>query len=150
MSNPVIVQVNIEHPVNDFIDSQNHTDEEVEEILDYVSEYVSEMSEEELEDNGVTREEYEQELLEGMPMIAEFHQKAFKDALEEWASLHDMEIEEMVRGYMDDGFGCFRMTHGYVYDWLSDDLYGGNADGKAKNDFEKWAREELGVVFIFE
>ncbi len=151
MSNPTIVQVNLYHPVDDFLAGENHTDEDFCEIYDYVNDYLSNFSDKEIErDTGLSREDYEQELFDGMPMIAEFRQSAFKDALEQWAEIHDTDIDEMVRGYVSCGRGAFQMVHGYGYAWLSADVYGGSADGTARHEFDSWAEDELGIRFIFE
>lgn len=153
MSNPIVVQVNILHPYDEYFCK---SDDEVTELeccdaFDYVCNYLSNFSNEEIKDEtDLSRDDYEDELLSDMPMIAEFHQLAFKDALQEWAKLNGTEVEKMVRGYVDCGFGCFQMVHGFGYDWMSDDVYGGSADGDARKNFDAWAEEELGVRFIFE
>lgn len=153
MSNPIIVQVNTFTPVDDFIGKGNDaTDDEVYNIIDYIDNYVGNLSTEKLEEEFGTSdfESVCQYLASGMPMIQEFHQKAFKNALKQWAELQGKKIEDMVRGYVDTGFGSFQMVHGIGYSWFSADLYGGNSDGVMKNKFDDWAEEELGIRFIFE
>ena len=34
------------------------------------------------------------------------------------------------------------MTHGINYSWLSADLFGGTADGRAVNQFEDWLKNK--------
>lgn len=153
MSNPIIVQVNSFTPVDDIIGKGNDaTYEELDNLVEYIYNYIDSLSKDKLEEEFGTSE-YDnvfQALSSGMPMIEEFHQKAFKDALKQWAELQGKEIEDMVRGYVDTGFGSFQMLHGIGYAWFSADLYGGNSDGVMKNKFNDWAEEELGIRFIFE
>lgn len=153
MSNPIIVQVNCFTPVDDFLGKGNDaTYDEMDHVVEYIDEYISNLSTEKLEEEFETSdfEEVFQLLASGMPMIQEFHQKAFKDALKQWAEIHDKDIEDMVRGYVDTGYGSFQMLHGIGYAWLSADLYGGDSDGEMKKKFEDWSEEELGIRFIFE
>lgn len=153
MSNPIIVQVNCFTPVDDFIGKgSDATDDEVYNIIDYIDNYVGNLSTEKLEEEFGTSdfESVCQYLASGMPMIQEFHQKAFKDALKQWAELQGKDIEDMVRGYVDTGFGSFQMLHGIGYSWFSADLCGGNSDGVMRKKFEDWSEEELGIRFIFE
>lgn len=148
MSNPICVQVNLFHPIDDFIGGES--DMGTEEALSYVSSYVSNLPSEFITDEGgEDAEEFESALLDGMPMIAEFHQRAFKDALSEWADLHGKAVEEMVRGYVDNGWGSFQMIHGCGYAWMSSDVFGGSSDGKAEKEFNRWAEEELNIRFVF-
>lgn len=153
MSNPIIVQVNCFTPVDDILGKGNDaTYEELDNLVEYIYNYVDNLSNEQLIDEFGTSE-YDnvfQALSSGMPMIQEFHQEAFKDALKQWAELQGKDIEDMVRGYVDTGFGSFQMVHGIGYSWFSADLYGGNSDGVMKNKFDDWAEEELGIRFIFE
>lgn len=153
MSNPIIVQVNCFTPVDDFIGKgDDATYEEVDNIVEYINDYIDNLSDDKLDEEFGTTE-YDnvfQILSSGMPMIEEFHQKAFKDALKQWAELHDKDIEDMVRGYVDTGFGSFQMLHGIGYAWLSADLYGGDSDGVMRKKFDNWSEEELGITFIFE
>ena len=148
MDNPICVQVNIFHPIDDYIGGDSEMD--FEDALDYVYDYVHGLPRETLDDEAdgtiATLVDY---LMSGMPMIAEFRQRAFKDALSEWADLHGKTVEEMVRGYVDNGWGSFQMIHGFGYDWMSADLFGGSSDGKARTEFEKWAGEELNLHFVF-
>lgn len=153
MSNPIIVQVNTFTPVDEIIGKGNDaTYDEMDNIVQYIDDYICNLSDDKLEEEFSTSEfdEVFRILASGMPMIEEFHQKAFKDALKQWAELHGKEIEDMVRGYVDTGFGSFQMVHGIGYSWFSADLYGGNSDGIMKNKFDDWAEEELGIRFIFE
>lgn len=153
MSNPIIVQVNCFTPVDDIIGKgDDATYDEIDRVNEYVYDYVSDLSEDQLVDEFGTSDydDIIQTLLSGMPMIEEFHQKAFKDALKQWAELHDKNIEDMVRGYVDMGYGSFQMLHGIGYAWLSADLYGGDSDGEMRKKFEDWSEEELGIRFIFE
>ncbi len=153
MSNPIIVQVNTFTPVDEIIGKGNDaTYDEMDNIVQYIDDYICNLSDDKLKEEFGTSE-YDnvfQALSSGMPMIEEFHQKAFKDALKQWAELQGKEIEDMVRGYVDTGFGSFQMLHGIGYSWFSADLYGGNSDGVMKNKFDDWAEEELGIRFIFE
>lgn len=153
MSNPIIVQVNTFTPVDDILGKGNDaTYEELDNLVEYIYNYVDNLSNEQLIDEFGTSE-YDnvfQALSSGMPMIQEFHQEAFKNALKQWAELQGKKIEDMVRGYVDTGFGSFQMVHGIGYSWFSADLYGGNSDGVMKNKFDDWAEEELGIRFIFE
>lgn len=148
MSNPICVQVNLFHRIDDFIGREGDMD--IEDALSYVSQYVGSLPSEFIasECNG-NAEEFSYVLLDGMPMIAEFHQIAFKNALAEWADLHGKPVEEMVRGYVDNGWGSFQMIHGCGYAWMSSDLFGGSSDGRARKEFEKWAEEELNLRFVF-
>lgn len=153
MSNPIIVQVNTFTPVDEIIGKGNDaTYDEMDNIVQYIDDYICNLSDDKLEEEFGTSEfdNAFQILASGMPMIEEFHQKAFKDALKQWAELQGKEIEDMVRGYVDTGFGSFQMVHGIGYSWFSADLYGGNSDGIMKNKFDDWAEEELGIRFIFE
>ncbi len=153
MSNPIIVQVNTFTPVDEIIGKGNDaTYDEMDNIVQYIDDYICNLSDDKLEEEFSTSEfdEVFRILASGMPMIEEFHQKAFKDALKQWAELQGKEIEDMVRGYVDTGFGSFQMVHGIGYSWFSADLYGGNSDGIMKNKFDDWAEEELGIRFIFE
>lgn len=153
MSNPIIVQVNCFTPVDDILGKGDEaTYEEIDRVNEYVYDYVNDLSEDQLADEFGTSDydDIIQTLLSGMPMIEEFHQKAFKDALKQWAELHDKNIEDMVRGYVDMGYGSFQMLHGIGYAWLSADLYGGDSDGEMRKKFEDWSEEELGIRFIFE
>lgn len=148
MSNPICVQVNLFHRIDDFIGGESDMD--TEDALSYVSEYVYCLSSEFIaSEGGEDAEEFRYVLLDGMPMIAEFHQLAFKNALAEWADLHGKSVEEMVRGYVDNGWGSFQMVHGCGYAWMSSDLFGGASDGRAEKEFEKWAEEELNLRFVF-
>lgn len=153
MSNPIIVQVNTFTPVDDILGKGNDaTYEELDNLVEYIYNYVDDLSNEQLIDEFGTSE-YDnvfQALSSGMPMIQEFHQKAFKDALKQWAELQGKDIEDMVRGYVDTGFGSFQMLHGIGYAWFSADLCGGNSDGVMRKKFEDWSEEELGIRFIFE
>ncbi len=153
MSNPIIVQVNTFTPVDEIIGKGNDaTYDEMDNIVQYIDDYICNLSDDKLEEEFSTSEfdEVFRILASGMPMIEEFHQKAFKDALKQWAELQGKEIEDMVRGYVDTGFGSFQMVHGIGYAWFSADLCGGNSDGVMKNKFDDWAEEELGIRFIFE
>ncbi len=153
MSNPIIVQVNTFTPIDDILGKGNDaTYDEMDNIVQYIDDYICNLSDDKLEEEFGTSEfdNIFQILASGMPMIEEFHQKAFKDALKQWAELQGKEIEDMVRGYVDTGFGSFQMVHGIGYSWFSADLYGGNSDGVMKNKFDDWAEEELGIRFIFE
>ena len=153
MSNPIIVQVNTFTPVDEIIGKGNDaTYDEMDNIVQYIDDYICNLSDDKLKEEFGTSEfdNVFQILASGMPMIEEFHQKAFKDALKQWAELQGKEIEDMVRGYVDTGFGSFQMLHGIGYSWFSADLYGGNSDGIMKNKFDDWAEEELGIRFIFE
>lgn len=153
MSNPIIVQVNCFTPVDDIIGKGNDaTYDEIDRVTEYVYDYVNDLSEDQLVDEFDTSDydDIIQILLSGMPMIEEFHQKAFKDALKQWAELHDKKIEDMVRGYVDNGYGSFQMLHGIGYAWLSADLYGGDSDGVMRKKFDDWSEEELGIRFILE
>ncbi len=153
MSNPIIVQVNTFTPVDEIIGKGNDaTYDEMDNIVQYIDDYICNLSDDKLKEEFSTSEfdEVFRILASGMPMIEEFHQKAFKDALKQWAELQGKEIEDMVRGYVDTGFGSFQMVHGIGYSWFSADLYGGNSDGIMKNKFDDWAEEELGIRFIFE
>nr|DAL49301.1 MAG TPA_asm: hypothetical protein [Caudoviricetes sp.] len=153
MSNPIIVQVNTFTPVDEIIGKGNDaTYDEMDNIVQYIDDYICNLSDDKLEEEFGTSEfdNVFQILASGMPMIEEFHQEAFKDALKQWAELQGKEIEDMVRGYVDTGFGSFQMVHGIGYAWFSADLYGGNSDGIMKNKFDDWAEEELGIRFIFE
>lgn len=148
MSNPICVQVNLFHHIDDFIGGESGMD--AEEALSYVSSYVSDLPSEFIADEGCKdAEEFEDVLLDGMPMLAEFHQRAFKDAISAWADLHGEAVEDMVRGYVDSGWGSFQMIHGCGYAWMSADLYGGSSDGKAEREFNDWAEDELGIRFVF-
>lgn len=153
MSNPIIVQVNTFTPVDDILGKGNDaTYEELDNLVEYIYNYVDNLSNEQLIDEFGTSE-YDnvfQALSSGMPMIQEFHQEAFKDALKQWAELQGKDIEDMVRGYVDTGFGSFQMLHGIGYAWFSADLCGGNSDGVMRKKFEDWSEEELGIRFIFE
>lgn len=153
MSNPIIVQVNCFTPVDDILGKGNDaTYEELDNLVEYIYNYVDNLSNEQLIDEFGTSE-YDnvfQALSSGMPMIQEFHQEAFKDALKQWAELQGKDIEDMVRGYVDTGFGSFQMLHGIGYAWFSADLCGGNSDGVMRKKFEDWSEEELGIRFIFE
>lgn len=153
MSNPIIVQVNTFTPVDDILGKGNDaTYEELDNLVEYIYNYVDNLSNEQLIDEFGTSE-YDnvfQALSSGMPMIQEFHQEAFKDALKQWAELQGKNIEDMVRGYVDTGFGSFQMLHGIGYAWFSADLCGGNSDGVMRKKFEDWSEEELGIRFIFE
>lgn len=153
MSNPIIVQVNTFTPVDEIIGKGNDaTYDEMDNIVQYIDDYICNLSDDKLEEEFGTSEfdNVFQILASGMPMIEEFHQKAFKDALKQWAELQGKEIEDMVRGYVDTGFGSFQMVHGIGYSWFSADLCGGNSDGIMENKFDDWAEEELGIRFIFE
>ncbi len=153
MSNPIIVQVNCFTPVDDILGKGNDASyDEMDYIVEYIDEYISNLSTEKLEEEFETSDfdEVFQLLASGMPMIQEFHQKAFQDALKQWAELHDKTIEDMVRGYVDNGYGSFQMLHGIGYAWLSADLYGGDSDGEMRKKFDDWSEEELGIRFIFE
>ena len=153
MSNPIIVQVNCFTPVDDILGKGDEaTYDEIDRVTEYVYDYVNDLSEDQLVDEFGTSDydDIIQTLLSGMPMIEEFHQRAFKDALKQWAELHDKTIEDMVRGYVDMGYGSFQMLHGIGYAWLSADLYGGDSDGEMRKKFEDWSEEELGIRFIFE
>lgn len=153
MSNPIIVQVNSFTPVDDILGKGNDaTYEELDNLVEYIYNYIDNLSKDKLEEEFGTSEydDVFQALSSGMPMIEEFHQKAFKDALKQWAELQGKEIEDMVRGYVDNGYGSFQMLHGIGYAWLSADLYGGNSDGVMRKKFNDWSEEELGIRFIFE
>lgn len=60
------------------------------------------------------------------------------DLLEEWYDEKEQDMEEMVRGFYDDGSYIFFVT-GCNYDIYSADLLGGSADGEAQREFEKFA-----------
>ena len=153
MSNPIIVQVNCFTPVDDIIGKGNDaTYKELDNLVEYIYNYIDNLSKDKLEEEFGTSEydDVFQALSSGMPMIEEFHQKAFKDALKQWAELQGKEIEDMVRGYVDNGYGSFQMLQGIGYAWLSADLYGGNSDGVMRKKFDDWSEEELGIRFIFE
>nr|DAR02308.1 MAG TPA: hypothetical protein [Bacteriophage sp.] len=153
MSNPIIVQVNSFTPVDGILGKGNDaTYEELDNLVEYIYNYIDNLSKDKLEEEFGTSEydDVFQSLSSGMPMIEEFHQKAFKDALKQWAELQGKEIEDMVRGYVDNGYGSFQMLHGIGYAWLSADLYGGNSDGVMRKKFDDWSEEELGIRFIFE
>lgn len=153
MANPIIVQVNIFNPFDDYCSKLNEgvTMRESENACNYISSYLDNFSEAEIqEQTGLTRKQYEEELFSDMPMVTDVYQFAFKDALEQWAALHGTTIGKMVRGYVSCNRDRFQMVHGIGYDWMSADLFGGDADGKARKDFDVWAEEELGIRFFFE
>lgn len=89
-------------------------------------------------------------LTEGLPVLEKFNQRAFIDILDAWAKHNGTTIERMVRGYARCGYDSFYMIHGIGYDWMSDDLFGGTANGEARRDFDKFTRDEYNVTFSFD
>lgn len=59
------------------------------------------------------------------------------DLLEEWYDEKEIEMDEMIRGFFDDGEFIYFVT-GCNYDIYSADLLGGTADGEAQREFEKF------------
>ena len=49
-----------------------------------------------------------------------------------------VEPSEVIRGYLADDSGGFYMVHGVGYNWVSDDLCGGTADGQQRREFSDW------------
>jgi len=82
-----------------------------------------------------------EDFLEQVIAIEYFPDITFHSLLEEYYEEQGKDIEDEVRGYVPHKSG-FLMTHGVNYSWLSADLFGGTADGKAVNQFEDWLKNK--------
>lgn len=142
MTNPICIDVYCEYPVEDLF-GDDLRDERYDKVLDIVSDYLSHVNNDYDEDE----EEYEIQLLNGMPMLTHITQHAYVQALKDWAAFKGLTLEEMIRGYVSDGQDGFWMVHGYGYDWVSSDILGGSSDGRAKQQFDAWVRENYNVWF---
>lgn len=77
------------------------------------------------------------EFLSQVLAIEYFPDMTFHHLLSQYFEEQGKSIEDEVRGYYPYKLG-FLMTHGVGYAWESADLFGGTADGRAKQKFKDW------------
>lgn len=146
MAHPICIDVYCEYPVEDLFDDDLR-DKRYDKVLDIVSDYLGQVNGYDEDDDEYEEEYDETTLLNGMPMLTHITQPAYIQALEDWGALKGLTLKEMIRGYASDGQDGFWMVHGYGYDWVSSDILGGSSDGRAKQEFDAWVRENYNAWF---
>lgn len=154
MYNPDILVIDVftENPVDDLLGMDADSDNDMEnycnkldDVCARLSDYVAHADLSNEFDGVTDNDKLVDTLLDGLPVYEEFHNTAFRKLVTEWLwhKFH-IEPEEMVRGYVPMKHG-FAMVHGIGYDWLDDDVLGGNGDGNTRAEFNEWCADEWGV-----
>lgn len=108
-------------------------------VINEIDKYMSNFSEEDIQESEeMSWQDYYDELVDGLPVITSLTQVAFKEKVEEWATLNGTVINDIVRGYVDGGHDRFMVAHGIGYDWIDADVLGGNGSGKMRRKFVEW------------